>query len=234
MKFIFRLVFIFLFSWLLYSIPNKFLTLDFFKVKEIKIEGNSKILSSELTEMIKIIYNSNIWDIDLKSLEEYLEEDMRIEEAKIKILGLGKLEISIKEKELAYYLQTQSGVYLIDTDGRRFGYLREKLEKDTYFLVIKEEKELEKLLELGKRLEDTLIKVLISQIYVKDKNCIEIILLDGTVIKTNLDVEDEKYKILETLYNELAKTKNIEYIDIRFNDFIVKSLEEKKSDDKQR
>ncbi len=232
MKFIFRLVFIFLFSWLLYLIPSKFLTLDFFKVKEIKIEGSPKMLSRELTEMIKIIYNSNIWDIDLKGLEEYLEKDMRIERAKIKILGLGKIEIDIKERELAYYLQTKNRIYLIDTNGKKFGYLKERLEKDIYFIVIKDESELEKLLQLGKRLDDSLLKILISQLYMKDENCIEIILLDGTIIKTNLDVEDEKYKVLETLYNELAKTKKIEYIDIRFNDFIVKSLEEKKSGDK--
>lgn len=232
MKFIFRLVFIFLFSWLLYLIPSKFLTLDFFKVKEIKIEGSPKMLSRELTEMIKIIYNSNIWDIDLKGLEEYLEKDMRIERAKIKILGLGKIEIDIKERELAYYLQTKNRIYLIDTNGKKFGYLKEQLEKDIYFIVIKDESELEKLLQLGKRLDDSLLKILISQIYIEDENCIEIILLDGTIIKTNLDVEDEKYKVLETLYNELAKTKKIEYIDIRFNDFIVKSLEEKKSGDK--
>lgn len=232
MKFIFRLVFIFLFSWLLYLIPSKFLTLDFFKVKEIKIEGSPKMLSRELTEMIKIIYNSNIWDIDLKGLEEYLEKDMRIERAKIKILGLGKIEIDIKERELAYYLQTKNRIYLIDANGKKFGYLKERLEKDTYFIVIKDESELEKLLQLGKRLDDSLLKILISQLYMKDENCIEIILLDGTIIKTNLDVEDEKYKVLETLYNELAKTKKIEYIDIRFNDFIVKSLEEKKSGDK--
>lgn len=232
MKFIFRLVFIFLFSWLLYLIPSKFLTLDFFKVKEIKIEGSPKMLSRELTEMIKIIYDSNIWDIDLKGLEEYLEKDMRIERAKIRILGLGKIEIDIKERELAYYLQTKNRIYLIDTNGKKFGYLKERLEKDTYFIVIKDESELEKLLQLGKRLDDSLLKILISQLYMKDENCIEIILLDGTIIKTNLDVEDEKYKVLETLYNELAKTKKIEYIDIRFNDFIVKSLEEKKSGDK--
>lgn len=209
MKFIFRLVFIFLFSWLLYLIPSKFLTLDFFKVKEIKIEGSPKMLSRELTEMIKIIYNSNIWDIDLKGLEEYLEKDMRIERAKIKILGLGKIEIDIKERELAYYLQTKNRIYLIDTNGKKFGYLKERLEKDIYFIVIKDESELEKLLQLGKRLDDSLLKILISQLYMKDENCIEIILLDGTIIKTNLDVEDEKYKVLETLYNELAKTKKL-------------------------
>ena len=232
MKFTIRLVFIFLFSWMLYLIPCKFLTLDFFKIKEIKVESNSKILSSELTEMTKIIYNSNIWTIDLESLEKYLKKDVRIEDVKIKVLSLGKLEIDVKVKEVAYYLQTKDRVFLIDSNGYIFGYLKEKKEKDTYFLVVKDFDDIEKLLELSKRLDETLLKVLISQIYIRDYSCIEIVLLDGTIIKTNLEVEDEKYKVLETLYNELAKIKKIEYIDIRFNDFIVKNLEEKKSDDK--
>lgn len=232
MKFTIRLVFIFLFSWMLYLIPCKFLTLDFFKIKEIKVESNSKILSSELTEMTKIIYNSNIWTIDLESLEKYLKKDVRIEDVKIKVLSLGKLEIDVKVKEAAYYLQTKDRVFLIDSNGDIFGYLKEQQEKDTYFLVVKDFDDIEKLLELSKRLDETLLKVLISQIYIRDYSCIEIVLLDGTIIKTNLEVEDEKYKVLETLYNELAKIKKIEYIDIRFNDFIVKNLEEKKSDDK--
>ena len=232
MKFTIRLVFIFLFSWMLYLIPCKFLTLDFFKIKEIKVESNSKILSSELTEMTKIIYNSNIWTIDLESLEKYLKKDVRVEDVKIKVLSLGKLEIDVKVKEVAYYLQTKDRVFLIDSNGDIFGYLKEQQEKDTYFLVVKDFDDIEKLLELSKRLDETLLKVLISQIYIRDYSCIEIVLLDGTIIKTNLEVEDEKYKVLETLYNELAKIKKIEYIDIRFNDFIVKNLEEKKSDDK--
>lgn len=232
MKFTIRLVFIFLFSWMLYLIPCKFLTLDFFKIKEIKVESNSKILSSELTEMTKIIYNSNIWTIDLESLEKYLKKDVRIEDVKIKVLSLGKLEIDVKVKEVAYYLQTKDRVFLIDSNGDIFGYLKEQQEKDTYFLVVKDFDDIEKLLELSKRLDESLLKVLISQIYIRDYSCIEIVLLDGTIIKTNLEVEDEKYKVLETLYNELAKIKKIEYIDIRFNDFIVKNLEEKKSDDK--
>lgn len=232
MKFILRLVFIFLFSWLLYIIPSKFLTLDFFKVKEIKIESNSKILSSELTDMIKIIYNSNIWNIDFKSLEKYLESDIRIEKAQIKILGLGKIIIRIQEKKLDYYLQNKKDIFLIDGNGEIFGYLKEQLDSNTYFLVAEDKEKLEKLLKLSQKLEDTLLKTLISQLYLKNDSCINIILNDGTVIKTNLDVEDEKYKVLETLYSELVKTRKIEYIDIRFNDFIVKEFGGEKSNDK--
>ena len=233
MKFILRLILIYLFSWLLYLIPNQFLNLDFFKIKDIKIEGSSKILSNELTELTKKLYNSNIWEIDLKKLEEYLKKDIRIEDIKIKNSGLGILDIKVKEKELAYYVQIGDSVYLLDKDGEIFGTLKEKPKMDTYLIVAKDENEIEKLLELSRKLEDSILKSLISQIYIKNKDCIEIILLDGVIIKTNLLVEKEKYQVLETLYNELIKTKKIEYIDIRFDDFIVKSLEEK-SDGKQR
>lgn len=218
---------IYLFSCLLYLIPSKFLSLDFFKIKEIKIEGNSKILSNELTELIEKLYNTNIWEIDIKKLEEYLKQDVRVEDVKIENPDLGLLKIKIKEKELAYYVQIKGKVYLLDQNGKIFGMLKERPEKDIYFMVAKDENDIMKLLELSKVLDDSILKNLISQIYIKDKDCIEIILLDGTIIKTNLLVEKEKYKILETLYNELVKTKKVEYIDIRFDDFIVKSSEEK-------
>lgn len=233
MKFIFRLIYIYLFTWLLYLIPNQFLSLDFFKIKDIRIEGNSKILSNELTEVTKKLYNSNIWEIDLEKLETYLKNDIRIEDVEIKNSSLGVLEIKIKEKELAYYIQIGEKIYLLNKEGEIFGTLKEKPELDTYLIVAKDENEIEKLLELAKELDDSILKSLISQIYIKDKDCIEIILLDGVVIKTNLLVEKEKYQVLETLYNELVKTKKLEYIDIRFDDFIVKSLEER-NDGKRR
>lgn len=228
MKFIIKLILIYLFSGLFYLIPNKFLNLDFFKIKKISIEGNSKILSNELTELVEKLYNTNIWEIDIKKLEEYLKQDIRIKDVEIENPDLGLLKIKIYEKELAYYVQIGGKVYLLDDSGKIFGMLKEKPEKDIYFIVARDENEIAQLLGLSKELEDSILKNLISQIYTKNKDCIEIILLDGTIIKTNLLVDKEKYKILETLYNELIKTKKIEYIDIRFDDFIVKSSEEKR------
>ena len=189
MKFIIRLLIIFLFSWLLYLIPSKFLTLDLFKIKEIKITGNSKILSNELTEVMKKLYNSNIWEIDFENLKEYLKKDVRIEEIEIKNSSLGVLEIYIKEKELAYYAQIGNKVYLLDKSGEIFGTLKETDEKDTYFLVAKDENEIEQLLELSKNLDNHILKNLISQIYIKNKDCMEIVLLNGTIIKTDLTVK---------------------------------------------
>lgn len=229
MKFIMRLLYIFLFSWILYLIPSEFLTLDLFKIKEIKIEGNSKILSKELTEVVKKLYNNNIWEIDFEELKRYLKKDIRIAEVDIVNPSLGVLEIYIQEKKLDYYAQIGDKVYLLNRNGDIFGTLKEKEEKDTYFLVAKNENEIEQLLELSKNLDDHILRNLISQVYIKDKDCIEIVLLNGTLIKTNLNVDKDKYRVLETLYNELIKTRKIEYIDLRFDDFIVKSSEEKKN-----
>lgn len=227
MKFVIKLGLIFLISWILYLIPNKFLSKDLFRIKEVRIQGNSKILSSELTELANSLYNNNIWEINLDELENYLKKDVRIKNVNIETVALGKILIKIEERQLKYYGQIGNSIYLVDNDGVVFGFLKEKEEKETFFLKGKNEEEIKELLKIDKTLDNYILKNIISQIYIKDKSCIEIVLTDGTIMKTDFEVGKEKYKIAESLYYELIKTKKIEYIDLRFNDFIVKSLGDK-------
>lgn len=227
MKFIIKLGFIFFVSWILYLIPSRFLPMDLFRIKEIKIQGNSKNLSSELTELASSLYNNNIWEIDLKEIQNFLAKDVRIKKTDVEVVSLGKLLINIEERKLKYYTQIGNKVYLVDDEGVIFGFLREKDELDTYFIKVEKEEDIKDLLKICRMIDENILKNLVSQIYKRDKNCVEIVLTDGTVIKTDFEVEKEKYKIVENLYYELIKTKKIEYIDLRFNDFIVKSLGDK-------
>lgn len=227
MKFIIKLGFIFFVSWILYLIPSRFLPMDLFRIKEIKIQGNSKNLSSELTELASSLYNNNIWEIDLKEIQNFLAKDVRIKKTDVEVVSLGKLLINIEERKLKYYAQIGNKVYLVDDEGVIFGFLREKDELDTYFIKVEKEEDIKDLLKICRMIDENILKNLVSQIYKCDKNCVEIVLTDGTVIKTDFEVEKEKYKIVENLYYELIKTKKIEYIDLRFNDFIVKSLGDK-------
>ena len=82
MKFIIKLGFIFFVSWILYLIPSRFLPMDLFRIKEIKIQGNSN-LSSELTELASSLYNNNIWEIDLKEIQIFLAKDVRIKKTDV-------------------------------------------------------------------------------------------------------------------------------------------------------
>ena len=227
MKFIIKLGFIFFVSWILYLIPSRFLPMDLFRIKEIKIQGNSKNLSSELTELASSLYNNNIWEIDLKEIQNFLAKDVRIKKTDVEVVSLGKLLINIEERKLKYYAQIGNKVYLVDDEGVIFGFLREKDELDTYFIKVEKEEDIKDLLKICRMIDENILKNLVSQIYKRDKNCVEIVLTDGTVIKTDFEVEKEKYKIVENLYYELIKTKKIGYIDLRFNDFIVKSLGDK-------
>ena len=217
-------------SWLVFSIPSNFLTLDYFKINKVDIVGNPKILLLELTELGKTIYNSNIWDLDFSKLEKELKKDVRVKDIKFENNSLGELKIIVEEKELSYYAQVKNSIYLVDSDGIIFGTFNENTKKDIPLIVAEKKEEISQLKNILDLIDGFLLKDLISQIYRKDKDCIEMILIDGTIIKTNKKVEKEKYKVVETLYSELIKTKKIEYIDLRFNDFIVKSVGEKSGD----
>ena len=230
MKFIIRLFTILGISFLIFSIPSKFLKLDFFKIKRVNVKGDPKLLLRELTELGKTTYNNNIWDLDFKSIEDELKKDVRVKNASVENNTLGELTISIEEKELFYYAQIKDKIYLVDSEGVVFGTFNEKEKKDIPLISVKEKEEIKSLLNVLVLMDDYLLKELVSQIYIKDKNCIEIILVDGTIIKTNEEIKREKYKVVETLYSELIKSKKVEYIDLRFNDFIVKSLGDKSDD----
>ena len=230
MKFIIRLFTILGISFLIFSIPSKFLKLDFFKIKRVNVKGDPKLLLRELTELGKTTYNNNIWDLDFKSIEDELKKDVRVKNASVENNTLGELTISIEEKELFYYAQIKDKIYLVDSEGVVFGTFNEKEKKDIPLISVKEKEEIKSLLNVLVLMDDYLLKELVSQIYIKDKNCIEIILVDGTIIKTNEEIKREKYKVVETLYSELVKSKKVEYIDLRFDDFIVKSLGDKSDD----
>ena len=183
-----------------------------------------------LTYKEKTTYNKNIWDLDFKSIEDALKKDVRVKDASIKNNALGELTISVEEKELYYYAQIKDKIYLVDSEGIVFGTFNEKEKKDIPLISVNKEEDIKSLLNVLVLMDDYILKELVSQIYIKDKNCIEIILVDGTILKTNEEIKREKYKVVETLYSELIKSKKVEYIDLRFNDFIVKSLGDKSDD----
>ena len=196
MKFVIRLFTILGISFLIFSIPSKFLKLDFFKIKRVNIKGEPKLLLRELTELGKTTYNKNIWDLDFKSIEDTLKKDVRVKNASVENNALGELTINIEEKELFYYAQIKDKIYLVDSEGEVFGTFNEKEKKDIPLISVKEKDEIKSLLNVLVLMDDYLLKELVSQIYIKNKNCIEIILVDGTIIKTNKEIKREKYKMM--------------------------------------
>ena len=127
---------------------------------------------------------------------------------------------------------------MTDKDGKIFAYLNEKEVEGVPFIIANSEEEIQEISEFLNEISDLAIFQKISQIYkVKEKEFV-IILTDGVKIKTNRikdsndeinkEKENKRYIIAEQLYFNMSKERKIDYIDLRFNDYIIKYLGDSK------
>ena len=233
-----RLLFLSGIIYLIYMLPQNFFRLNYFNIDKANITDNSKMLQNELTKLAEKLYNkSNIY-IDSNEIKEFIEKDVRVESAKVEKNSLGEITIDVKEKDLVYYAVIGKNIYLTDKDGKIFAYLNEKEVEGVPFIIANSEEEIKEISEFLNEISDLAIFQKISQIYkVKEKEFV-IILTDGVKIKTNRikdsndeinkEKENKRYIIAEQLYFNMSKERKIDYIDLRFNDYIIKYLGDSK------
>ena len=232
-----RLLFLSGIIYLIYMLPQNFFRLTYFNVDKINITNNSKILQNELTKLTEKLYNKNNIYIDSNKIKEFIEKDIRVESAKVEKNSSGEITIDVKEKDLVYYAVIGKNIYLTDKEGKIFAYLNEKEVERVPFIIANNEEEIKEISEFLNEISDLAIFKKISQIYkVNDKEFI-IILTDGVKIKTNRakdndeiskEKENKRYLIAEQLYFNMSKERKIDYIDLRFNDYIIKYLGDSK------
>lgn len=228
-----RLLFLSGIIYLIYMLPQNFFRLDYFNIDKVNITDNSKMLQSELTKLAEKLYNkSNIY-IDSNEIKEFIEKDVRVENATVEKKSLGEITIDVKEKDLSYYAVIGRNIYLTDREGKIFAYLNEKEVEGVPFIIANNEEEIREITEFLNEISDLAIFKKISQIYKINNKEFVIILTDGVKIKTNRikdndeinkQKENRRYLIAEQLYFNMSKEKKIDYIDLRFNDYIIKYM----------
>ena len=232
-----RLLFLSGIIYLIYMLPQNFFRLDYFNINKVNVTDNSKMLHDELTKLTEKLYNKNSIYIDSNEIKEFIEKDIRVESATVEKKSLGEIDIDVKEKDLAYYAVIGKNIYLTDKEGKIFAYLNEKEVEGVPFIIANNEEEIKEISEFLNEISDLAIFKKISQIYkVNDKEFI-ISLTDGVKIKTNRakdndeiskEKENKRYLIAEQLYFNMSKERKIDYIDLRFNDYIIKYLGDSK------
>ncbi|WP_319371454.1 FtsQ-type POTRA domain-containing protein [uncultured Ilyobacter sp.] len=223
MKAFLKIILLFLFAAAFFYMDQIFIQRDIFRVEKVWIFGELNLTSREVKKQMGTAIGEYIWDIDTKAIEEILKEDIRIESVKVKKILPDEIRVEIKEKDPSYYAQYKDRVYTVDENGNIFAYLEETPIRDLPLLLVKKEDQIPELLKILKKIKGKKIEKLISQIYIYNKWCINFVLFDGTIVKTDNDVEERKYDVAERLYSELKLNQNeLEYMDIRFSDYIVK------------
>lgn len=215
-----------LISWLIGITEKNFSQNEFFKVRKIKVNETSLYLGRDIEKIQEYLRDKNILEIDIDFLKRLFDNDIRIKNAQVKITNSGEIDISIQEREGKYYAQVGSDIFFMDGEGVIFARQDEKDKIDLPIFTAKNREDIKTMLGVIGNIQRESFKDLISQIYRKDEYCIVLLLLDGTMIYTNEKVHKNKYDVAETLYSNLVRDRKLEYMDLRFQDYIVKELGE--------
>lgn len=222
MRLFVKSIFLLLFFIMLSYLYLNFLEEDYFQIKNIEVTNGLVLLDGEIHDALITLKGKNIWNIDTKSLEDELKKDVRIKEIKIKKEMPSKLIVSIEEEKPFVKIKSGERILVANEKGEIFSFVKELAFNDLVLLNVNNKKDMEEELKVVKNIEDKELITFISEIY-KTNNEIRLLLNDGIHIKTDTTVDAKRYEIAKKLYKKLKNEgKEFKYIDIRFEDYIVK------------
>jgi cell division protein FtsQ len=129
--FVLILFFIFLSS---YNPKVSSIQKSIFDIKEITIENNLILDSSEIKKKLDFIYKENIFFLDLKKVEKNMKKISFIESFKLKKIYPNKLKLVVTEKKPIAILQNKKKKFYISDKGSLIDY--REIETLKFFPII--------------------------------------------------------------------------------------------------
>lgn len=102
---------------LLYSYRS-LLSGEYFALKTLEIQGNSRLSSREILEAADLQDGANTLALSIDAVEEALARNPWVEEVSVKRVLPGTLIIGIREKTPAFWVQHEGALYYADAYGR--------------------------------------------------------------------------------------------------------------------
>lgn len=225
MKKILQIIFIGIICWYTYTKYGDFKKASLFDVTQVNIKTKDAELIDDLADSIENLKGKNILEIDRKKMKDKILEDVRVKDVVIKTQMPDILLFDIKEKEPFIYIEYKGKIYISDELGKIYGYMKESKKYNMPLFRIDKEEEIKEFIAVMEKIS---FKDEISQIY-KVSNGIAVTTNTGLKIITDIDVESKKYGVVKKLYDQVRaqskRGKKIEYIDLRFKDYIIKRIE---------
>lgn len=225
MKKILQIIFIGIICWYTYTKYGDFKKASLFDVTEVNLKVKNVELIDDLADSIENLKGKNILEIDKNKIKNKILEDVRVKDVVIKTQMPDILLFDIKEKEPYVYIEYKDRIYISDELGKIYGYMKESKKYNMPLFRIDNEKEIKEFIAVMGKIS---FKDEISQIY-KVSNGIAVTTNTGLKIITNIDVDSKKYGVVKKLYDQVKpqnkRDKKIEYIDLRFEDYIIKRIE---------
>ncbi|WP_064615402.1 cell division protein FtsQ/DivIB [Streptobacillus moniliformis] len=197
-----------------------FIESDFFLIKNVNVEGNIYSVKEDIASKFDKLKGQSLFLLDLSQMRNKIEEDVRIDRVDISREFPDTININVIEKVPIGIINKNHKYYYIDKNLNIFAYYNEIKDDNLPIIEINEEK-FDDLKELLSNILGTKLYHLISEIYSR-KEMFVLTLLDGTNVYTNKDIKSKKYELAYKVYSEEIKENDLEYVDVRFKDIVVK------------
>lgn len=93
------------------------LKLSYFNISNIQVYNNKIVSSEEIVKLSKINKGTNIFYLNLKSIETNVLENPYLLNVKIKRKIPNTISIDIQEREAVFYIKTENGYLIVDKSG---------------------------------------------------------------------------------------------------------------------
>ena len=200
---------------------KRFIDTDYFKVQEVLIKGESKLLKQDIVTKLEQMKGKNIVYLDTNEIESLIKKDARVKKVSVKKLFPSKIEVTLEEKQPYVYVKKGDETLLADKDLVIYGDILEDPSRNIPVIEYTNDESLNAIKTILSKIRNKDFYAMISEIRQSEKNY-EILLINNVKIITDTQVTDKKYEDAYKLYERIKKERRVTSMDLRFIDIVVK------------
>ena len=199
---------------------KRFIDTDYFKIQEVLIEGQSKLLKQDIATQLEHMKGKNIVYLNTNEIENLIKTDVRVKKVSVRKLFPSKIEVILEEREPYAYVKKGDKTLLADKDLNIYGDILEDPSKNIPVIEYTSDESLAQIKTILSKIKNKDFYAMISEIRQSEKNY-EILLTNNVRIITETTVTEKKYEEAYRLYEKIRKKRPVISMDLRFIDKIV-------------
>ena len=200
---------------------KRFIDTDYFKVQEVLIKGEFKLLKQDIVTKLEQMKGKNIVYLNTNKIENLIKKDARVKKVSVKKLFPSKIEVTLEEKQPYVYVKKGDETLLADKDLVIYGDILEDPSRNIPVIEYTNDESLNAIKTILSKIRNKDFYAMISEIRQSEKNY-EILLINNVKIITDTQVTDKKYEDAYKLYERIKKERRVTSMDLRFIDIVVK------------
>ena len=200
---------------------KRFIDTDYFKIQEVLIEGQSKLLKQDIATQLEHMKGKNIVYLNTNEIENLIKTDVRVKKVSVRKLFPSKIVVTLEEREPYVYVKKGDETFLADKDLNIYGDILEDPSKNIPVIEYTSDESLAQIKTILSKIKNKDFYAMISEIRQSEKNY-EIVLINNVKIITDTLVTEKKYNDAYKLYEKIKKERPVTSMDLRFIDIVVK------------